>query len=146
MKVIQIAKRMQDAREAYYNGAPIMSDAEYDALEDELRKLDPHHPILKQIGAVAPGTSGWPKVKHGMRMSSLNKAQDISELRAWWGSCGKEDLFVTEKMDGISVSLRYEQGVMVQALTRGDGEIGEDITRNVLMMQGYLLAEEEKCG
>ena len=137
MRVIQLAQQIKAARDAYYNGTPILSDAAYDAMEDELRKLDPGHPILKQIGASAPVASGWAKVRHGQRMSSLNKAQTIDDLQAWWDSCGKPPVFVTEKLDGISISLRYEQGVMVQALTRGDGETGEDITRNVLLMKGF---------
>ena len=137
MYIDQLADRIMDAKEAYYNGAPIMSDAQYDGLEDELRKLDANHPVLKQIGAVAPTSSGWPKVKHGAPMSSLNKAQVAADFDSWWVSCGKPaPIFVTEKLDGISISLRYERGVLVQALTRGDGEVGEDITRNVLLMKG----------
>jgi DNA ligase (NAD+) len=136
MDVTQLVSRLQAAREAYYNGSPLMSDAAYDTLEDELRKADPNHPLLKQIGAVVPGSSGWPKVKHGQRMSSLNKAQVVGDLQKWWASCGKPEIHVTEKLDGISISLRYEDGFLIQALTRGDGDVGEDITRNVLMMKG----------
>lgn len=137
MRALQIAKQMKEAREAYYNGNPILGDAEYDALEDELRQLDPHHPILKQIGAAPPTSSGWPKVQHGQSMSSLNKVQTQDEMSAWWASCRPQEVMITEKLDGISCSMRFEQGVMVQALTRGDGLVGEDITRNVLMMKGY---------
>lgn len=138
MTIDSLVSRIQAAKEAYYNGsAPLMSDAQYDACEDELRKLAPEHPLLKQIGAPVPGASGWTKVRHGQRMSSLNKAQTLDEFKAWWASVGKGPLFVTEKLDGASISLRYEQGVLVQALTRGDGELGEDITRNVLMMKGF---------
>jgi DNA ligase (NAD+) len=137
-RIDDLAKQITDAKTAYYHGTPIMSDAAYDALESELRSRDPNHPVLKQVGAAVPGTSGWPKVKHGMPMSSLNKAQDADELKAWYTSCSQPTrLFVTEKMDGISVALRYENGTMTQALTRGDGEIGEDITRNVLYMKGF---------
>lgn len=138
MRVEQIAQKLAQAREAYYNGSPVMSDASYDALEDELKRLQPNHPLLRQIGAPVPTSSGWPKVRHDFKMSSLNKAQDMEELVAWWKSCGSPSgLYITEKLDGISISLRYESGVMVQALTRGDGVIGENITRNVLRMKGF---------
>jgi DNA ligase (NAD+) len=131
-----IAKRIEDARAAYYHGSPVMTDAAYDALEDELRALDASHPLLSKTGAPAP-VSGWQKVKHRMPMRSLNKAQDTSDFAAWLATVGTAvALFITEKMDGISIALRYEGGKLVQALTRGDGVVGEDITRNVKLMRG----------
>ena len=132
-----LADRIAKAKDAYYNGAPIMSDAEYDALEDELRKLDPSHPVLAKVGAAPSG--GWVKVKHSIPMGSLNKAQTLPELNAWASGCGlTSGLLVTEKLDGISLGLRYEQRKLVQGLTRGDGETGEDVTRNILLMKGAV--------
>lgn len=145
-----LVEQLQQARDAYYNGDPVMSDAEYDALEDELREQDPHNDFFKSVGAKVK-TSGWKKVRHGVPMGSLLKVQTSDEFDKWVadtrakvsaaagsGEIDKADtaMLVTEKLDGISVSLKYEKGKLVSALTRGDGEIGEDITRNVLLMKG----------
>ena len=131
-----IAARLVEAADAYYNGDPIMTDAEFDTLQDELRSMDPDHVALKQVGAPTV-TSGWTKVRHGIPMGSLNKAQTIEAIQTWWNKCGvSSEVFITDKLDGISVSLRYDSGSLVQALTRGDGETGEDITRNVRLMEG----------
>jgi DNA ligase (NAD+) len=140
-RIATLAKQLEAASAAYYaGGAPIMSDAQFDTLRDELEKLDPNHAFLKVVGAPAP-SGGWNKVKHAIPMRSLNKAQPVdgdqhAELNAW--AKGKaEPLIVTEKLDGISIALTYRNGKLAQALTRGDGETGEDITRNVLLMKGF---------
>ena len=138
--ITQLVSRIRDARKAYTNGVPIMSDAQYDALEDTLRKFDPNHPALKKVGAPVPG-GGWAKVKHAIPMGSQFKAQDDNDLAAWLTSRGYTDgegLCVTEKADGISLGMKFVNRKLVQALTRGDGETGEDITRNVLLMQGAV--------
>lgn len=127
--------RIQAANIAYRNSAPIMSDAAYDALEDQLRALDPNHPHFAAIGAAPLAGGGWPKVRHSIPMTSLNKAQTSDDLKSWWP--GKPSI-ITHKLDGISIDLRYEKRRLTQALTRGDGDVGEDITRNVLLMQGVV--------
>ena len=126
-------QRIQAANDAYRAGNPIMSDAAYDSLEEELRKLDPNHVHFTKVGA-AP-SSGWSKVSHSIPMGSLNKAQTSDDLKAWWPG---HPVCITHKLDGISISLRYADGKLVQALTRGDGDVGEDITRNVLLMKGAV--------
>jgi len=136
-KIDTLAKRVAEAKDAYYNGKPIMDDATYDALEDELRKLDPANPVLAHVGAV-PVSGGWPKVKHDVPMGSLNKAQDASDASGWWNDCNASEVLVMDKLDGISLSLHYHKRHLKQALTRGDGETGEDITRNVMLMQGVV--------
>jgi len=128
-------KRIQEANHAYRNGNPIMSDAAYDALEDQLRVLDPSHAHFQTVGAAPLPGGGWPKVRHSIPMGSLNKAQTSDDLKSWWPN---RLVCITHKLDGISVSLRYVGGKLVQALTRGDGDIGEDITRNVMLMQGAV--------
>ena len=140
----QLAANIAKWKDAYYNGpSPLVSDAVFDAAEDELRRLDPNHPVLKAIGApVASGPlvgGGWPKVKHTIPMTSLNKAQVEADMDVFFKSCGKVSQFIVmDKLDGLSVSLKYENRKLVQACTRGDGEIGEDITRNVLLMKGAV--------
>ena len=136
----KLVQRIEAARQAYYHSKPIMSDAEYDALEDALRKVDPNHPALKKVGAPAP-SGGWKKVKHAIPMGSQFKAQDDADLANWFSSRGYKDgatLCVSDKLDGFSLGLRYENRKLVQATTRGDGVEGEDITRNVLLMKGAV--------
>lgn len=129
-----LALRLKAASDAYYNGAPILSDAAFDALEAQLKAADPNHQFFKTVGAPAT-SSAWKKVKHGIPMGSLNKAQNEADLRKWWPG---HPVCITHKLDGISVVLSYKDRKLVQAATRGDGTIGEDITRNVLMMKGAL--------
>jgi DNA ligase (NAD+) len=145
MEIEALVTRLEAARDAYYNGIPCMSDAEYDALEDSLRSIDPQHPFLGKIGAMVPVNGAWPKVAHRQPMSSLNKAQTASDFAAWWRDCGYNELrpdlcpvLVMEKLDGASISLEYRRGRLVRAVTRGDGTTGEDVTRNVRLMQGTV--------
>lgn len=135
MSTAALAKRIEDANEAYRNGSPIMSDAAFDTLEAQLRQTDPNHAWFNKTGAAVPSNGAWPKVKHTIPMRSLLKAQDEDDLRKWWPG---KTVCVTHKLDGISIALTYRDRDLVQAVTRGDGEIGEDITRNVLMMQGAV--------
>ena len=137
-KIEALAKQLEEAKNAYYNDAPIISDAVYDALEDELRVLDPQNKVLLKIGAPTPTGGAWPKVTHSVPMSSLNKAQVITDIQGWFTDCTPTSVLVTDKLDGISLSLKYENRKLVQALTRGDGTIGENITRNVLLMKGAV--------
>lgn len=145
---------MEPARRTYYQntGELVISDAEYDALEAELRAHDPEHPLLRAIGSVVGGhptgdrqnykQSAWAKVKHQQPMGSLNKVLDGSEMSAWFITCASKlgnpcpTLLLCEKLDGLSIGMRYENGVLVQAVTRGDGNEGEDITVNIRRMKG----------
>lgn len=145
-KIADLAERIREANEAYYDeGRPIMSDASYDALRDELEKLDPQNPALATVGK-SPLNGAWPKVKHGIPMGSLKKCQFDAEaqrlggdghgdLKTWWPN---KPVTITHKLDGISISLFYQNRKLVQAVTRGDGETGEEITRNVLLMEGVV--------
>jgi DNA ligase (NAD+) len=139
-KVAKLVDLLTKARNAYYNGpSPLMTDARYDQMEDALRAIDPNHSFFQTIGASLDEVDGWKKVKHNIPMMSLNKAQSPADLKAWWEKCfmprpSQGDVLVTEKLDGLSVAIRYEDGELVRAVTRGDGEIGVDITRNVKLM------------
>jgi DNA ligase (NAD+) len=140
-KISELEARLKECREAYYNGDPIVTDDVYDALEDELRTLAPQHPLLKKVGASPDGKTKWQKVPHLMPMSSLNKVNDTDELFNWSESVNETlvrpgTLSWSEKLDGISISLNYEEGKLKSALTRGDGLVGEDILANVVMMRG----------
>ncbi|MHA2307465.1 MAG: NAD-dependent DNA ligase LigA, partial [Candidatus Hodarchaeales archaeon] len=108
----------------YYEGEPVISDAAYDILEDQLRVLDPNHPVLHIIGTPSDG-----KVTHDTPMLSCQKATDISDVLKW--SKGYA-LFIGYKIDGFSLSLTYERGKLIQAATRGNGINGDDATLAVM--------------
>jgi len=143
-------KRMEELREqvqyhnARYHGHddPEISDAEFDELTRELRQLEIEHPELVDdssptlsVGSAAITT--FDPVVHRVPMTSLDNAMDESELRAWGDRVAKglgdqTVRYVCElKIDGLAISIRYENGVLVQAATRGDGKVGEDVTANV---------------
>lgn len=110
----------------YYQGRPEISDADYDKLEDELKKLDPNNPTLQIVGST---TSASDKIKHDKKMLSLEKTYVLDDLVSWMG---KEEILSTMKLDGISCSLIYQDGELSLAKTRGDGTYGENITKKVM--------------
>lgn len=132
--------------DAAYHGAddPVLSDAEYDALKRRNAAIEARFPDLKRsdspsdaVGA-APA-DGFAKIRHAQRMLSLANAfsdQDVADfvdgVRKFLGLGADDPLAFTAepKIDGLSLSLRYENGVLVQAATRGDGEVGENVTAN----------------
>jgi len=130
--------------ERYYaDDAPEISDADYDRLVRELGQLEVEHPEFadtesptRQVGAGALSAAFSP-VQHSVPMTSLDNAMDGDELTAWGervgrGLDGAPAQYVCElKIDGLAMSLRYENGIFVQAATRGDGRVGEDVTANV---------------
>jgi len=137
------------ARNDYYNGQPTSPDEDYDEWVDRLAVIDPASPAVVAIGAPVPDESPWQKVAHHIPMGSLDKVQSLDEFTAWVVDKGlalppNEEWFVTEKMDGISLHARFEKGALKQAITRGDGQEGEDITRNVQRMKGIPARLDEK--
>lgn len=142
-RIDELEALIAQARHDYYNGTPSVADEVYDAWIDELAELKEDSPQVAAVGA-AP-VSAWPKVAHTIPMGSLDKVNTLDEMTSWIqrssrgsGSASYEKLLVTEKLDGISVSLRYVEGKFVQALTRGDGQVGEDITPNAARMKGVI--------
>jgi len=118
----------------YYNDEPIISDAEFDALWDELKGLEPRNALFSSIGEDA--SDRWPKYRHRMTMGSLSKATDLESFRAWAEKVRYSTYLVQYKLDGASLELQYDDGNFVRGVTRGDGLIGDDITQNVLRMHG----------
>jgi len=125
-------------REAYYNGVPEVPDSVYDPEEDRLRHYRPGSKAFKTIGATAPVNGAWPKVRHTISMVSLNKAQTEPEMGDWVRSTGAGDFVIMDKLDGCSLSVRMDKRHFSQALSRGDGLTGEDVTRNVRLVQGMV--------
>jgi DNA ligase (NAD+) len=134
-RISELERLIQEAKDAYYNHQPVVADEVYDAWEDELAELDAVNRLVISVGA--PAVSEWKKVKHEVPLGSLSKVNALEEMTGWINAhAAGEPLFVVEKMDGISVHLKYVNGKLVQASTRGDGSVGEDITVNVAQMQG----------
>ena len=116
----------------FNNNEPEITDAEFDALVEELKSLDPSSPVLDEVGAVP---SYGNKIKHNRIMGSLDKVHSADEVKAWMSPISEgTKLALTPKMDGAAIRLNYENGVLVQAATRGDHEVGQDVTDNARAM------------
>jgi DNA ligase (NAD+) len=128
----KLARELLLASESYYNtGTSLMSDAEFDKKRAQLEEIDENHPFLKQIGAPLPKGSHLTMVKHKIPMGSLNNSNDADEYEAWHSKHGLE-VVAMHKMDGSSIEIIYDAGDFKQAITRGDGFEGEDVTKNVI--------------
>ncbi|MCI1930814.1 MAG: NAD-dependent DNA ligase LigA [Clostridia bacterium] len=128
----QLISLLNEASKRYYMDAdPIMTDFEYDKLYDELVELEKSTGIIlsssptQNVGYKI--VSSLKKVKHDKRMLSLDKTKDVTKLKSW---LGKYKGMLSWKMDGLTIVLKYNEGKLVQAVTRGNGDIGEDITHN----------------
>jgi DNA ligase (NAD+) len=131
-RIEDLADRIVALREAYYSGEPLVADADYDALEDELRGLIAEHPDLapdpnplETVGA--PGQLHAP-VRHSRPMLSLEKASTPEQVAAFFDRFPGQPVVVMPKLDGLSLALVYEGGRLARAVTRGDGTTGEDVT------------------
>ncbi|HEX2102268.1 MAG TPA: NAD-dependent DNA ligase LigA, partial [Solirubrobacteraceae bacterium] len=131
-RVRELAASITSHREAYYAGAPVISDFEYDQLEDELRALLAEHPELtpdpnplEMVGA--PAVLHAP-VRHDRPMLSLEKATTPEQVEAFMARFPGQRVVVMPKLDGLSLSIVYEGGRLLRAATRGDGTTGEDVT------------------
>ena len=138
-RIAELRDLLHRANAAYYvDAAPFMSDGEYDRLLAELAALeaehgcdDPNSPT-QRLGDAA---SGFAKVAHAVPMLSIENTYTLEDFGAWYARCvaslRSEPVLVCEpKVDGVAISLRYEDGALVRALTRGDGEQGDDVTGN----------------
>lgn len=138
----EIRARLHDANYRYYVlSDPDLSDAEWDELMEELRRLEAEHPDLvtpdsptQTVGA--PPSDLFAPVRHRTPMLSLDNAFSDEQLSTWWDraekAVGTIDGVVAElKIDGVAISLTYERGWLTTAATRGNGLVGDDITRNV---------------
>lgn len=136
--VEELAELVEYHQDRYYNHQPEISDAEFDALWDELRSRAPDHPIFSRVGADA--AAGFPKVRHLMPMGSQDKASAPEQFLKWAARVAHPQYIVQYKLDGASLELQYRDGSFVRGVTRGDGVIGDDITANVRRMQGVVLS------
>ena len=136
--------------EYHVNDTPSVSDAVYDGLFNELKAIELEHPNLvvpdsptQRVGNELKG--GFRKVAHRSRMLSLNDVFDKADVEAWVRRMDKlmpgtaHEFFADIKMDGLACALIYEDGLLVQAVTRGDSFVGEDVTANVRTIKNVPL-------
>jgi DNA ligase (NAD+) len=135
-------------RKYYIDDAPVISDYEFDMLLKELESLeaahpeytDPNSPSVRVGGGI---TKSFKTVQHRYSMLSLSNSYSLEEIQEWITRVQKsapEATFVCElKYDGVAIGIRYENGVLVQAVTRGDGTQGDDITSNVRTIRSIPL-------
>ena len=133
-RIDELVEKLNEASHAYYTqGVEIITNYEYDEMYDELLALEDETGYIRDdspsINVGFETAAGLPKIVHEIKMLSLNKTKDRAELKAWLGD--KEGL-LSWKLDGLTVGLTYENGRLVQGVTRGNGSEGEVITANVL--------------
>ena len=149
-EIARLRDLLHRANAAYYTDAvPLMADSEYDRLLAELAKLEAAHPELHDPDSPTLRVGGEPiegfeSVRHSRPMQSIDNTYDIEGLRAWHARCCKTlgdsfALAADPKVDGVAASLRYESGRLVQAATRGDGEVGDLVTANVRAIRAVPL-------
>lgn len=141
------AELKKHAENYYQNDAPTISDAEYDSLRQRYDEIEVRFPDLRTFESLQVGASparGFAKVSHAVPMLSLGNAfkepivRDFAaRIRRFLNLGESENVFFSAepKIDGLSMSLRYERGKLVTAATRGDGAIGEDVTANIMTLK-----------
>jgi NAD-dependent DNA ligase len=135
-RIAELENLIRGYQDSYYNGEAEISDAEFDALWDELKRLDPESTVITRIGA--DKSDGFPKARHLIPMGSQEKAANPGEFRAWAEKL-KLPLYIAQyKLDGASLELQYGGGRLERALTRGDGVKGDDISANARKMKGVV--------
>jgi len=156
---VDVDKRIAELRDEirrhdhlyYVMSQPTISDQEYDALFSELKGLEADHPVLVTSDSPTQRVSGQPlegfaTVRHAMAMLSMDNTYNADELKAFDERVRKGldtsdyDYVVELKIDGLAISLRYEDGVLVTGATRGDGEVGDDVTANIRTIKAVPLS------
>jgi DNA ligase (NAD+) len=150
-EIAELRDEIRRHEELYYvYDNPEISDADYDALMSRLQQLEEEYPLLATPDSPTQRVGGRPAEKfeqyeHRRPMLSLDNSYNIEDLRAFDERCrkladGRAFDYVAElKIDGLSISLHYADGVLVRGVTRGDGRIGEDVTQNVRTIRSVPL-------
>jgi len=153
-----IAKQIEELRREierhnylyYVEAAPEISDLEFDRLLKKLQELEAAHPELASPDSPTRKVGGQPiagfkQVRHSVPMLSIDNTYNEADLREFdarirrWLKGEQPRYIVEQKIDGVSVSLRYEEGRLTLGATRGDGQVGDDITHNVVTVRGVPL-------
>ena len=150
-RIEQLRSEIRKHEHLYYvRSQPVISDRQYDKLFAELKALEKDNPELVTSDSPTQRVSGQPlegftTVRHAVPMLSMDNTYNPDELRAFDERVGRQlggsdyDYVVELKIDGLAISLRYEQGVLVTAATRGNGEVGDDVTANVRTIKAVPL-------
>ncbi|MFM7050709.1 MAG: DNA ligase LigA-related protein, partial [Planctomycetota bacterium] len=158
-RIAELRDLLTRANHAYYVDAqPFMTDMEFDALLAELAELEARHPELADPNSPTARLGGaaledeFETRPHRAPMKSVDNTYSVEDFRAWYARCSDAlaggagglfeqgpALFADPKVDGLAISLRYERGELVEALTRGDGERGDLVTNNVRAIRAIPL-------
>lgn len=149
-----LRQQIEDANLAYYGlDQPKLTDAEYDVLMQELLALEKEYPELRRPDSPTQRVGGYvakefPKVEHAEPLLSLDNAFNAGDLREFdrrvRAIAPDAEYIVELKIDGLTVALTYEDGILVRGATRGDGTVGEEITANVKTIGAIPLRLPEK--
>lgn len=134
-RIKELEKLILHHQDLYYNGESEISDADFDKLWDELKKIDSSNPILHKVGS---DSGNFLKVPHVMPMGSQEKAATPEEFLEWAKKHSYSEYLIEYKLDGASLELQYVNGKLLRAVTRGNGEIGDVITDNAIKMKGVI--------
>ncbi|MGI8561493.1 MAG: NAD-dependent DNA ligase LigA, partial [Luteimonas sp.] len=150
-RALELRRLLDDANYRYHVlDDPDITDAKYDRMLRELEALEAEHPELRDVNSPTTRVGGAPSrkfapVEHAVPMLSLGNAFSDEEVRDFVARIGRETgdesptFSVEPKLDGLAISLRYEDGVFVRGATRGDGSTGEDVTANLRTIRGIPL-------
>ncbi len=138
LRMQELVGRLNKYRDEYYNGdSPSVSDAVYDRLYDELKDLESETSVKMAMSPTQtvgyPIVAGLKEVRHEIPLLSLDKTKLIDELVSFQGD---KTVNVSPKLDGLTIELVYEKGSLIRASTRGDGDVGEEITHNASVISG----------
>ncbi len=146
VRILELRSRLNQANIDYYvHASPTISDGEYDCLLNELLSLELANPSSFDPNSPTQRVGGEPldsfsSVRHAHPMQSIDNTYTIDELVHWYSKLGKQVQCVCDpKIDGVAISIRYEEGELVQAVTRGDGERGDDVTAQVKTIRSIPL-------
>ncbi len=145
--IYKLSQQLKEASQKYYqSGNSSLEDAEYDTLEKRLRELEGQYPHLKLPSSPTQKISdglgvNFQRIQHQSPMLSLKNLYTKEELEKWYQSIQKKTkekqprLFCDLKIDGMAISIFYEKGELKQAITRGDGVVGENLTQNIRLIE-----------
>lgn len=155
-RIAYLNKELSKHNQAYYvEAAPTITDSEYDQLFRELETLEQHYPQYASENSPTKRVGGailteFPSHPHEIPMLSIDDLFSQEELAQWWqrlcklSNSNNPEVSIEPKIDGVALSLRYENGVLTRAVTRGDGETGDDISANARTIRNLPLQLDPK--